>query len=151
MKHTIKDQEDKNICIEYIQSRPLGKTTKGEIKQHSFDCKPKKAGKTWSQVKLYFAWIRFVLMECGYSKGDANEISPEFHKDLKKIILGYEEKEVADKIYEIIPSIKPFDKDKMRIYMNDCKDYLEPKFEIRLPLPEDRWVDSFMEKYGLDN
>jgi len=149
MKHIIKDNEDISHCIKYLQSRQLGNTAKGDIRKYSFECKQIFKKKTWPQIKLYFSWLRFTLMECGYSKPEANEYTEAFHCDLKKLILGTKIKTIGERSVEIIPSIKGFDKQEMTNYMNHVREYIEPKFRITLPLPEDRWIESFMQEYDI--
>ena len=145
MKHTIKTVEDVKHCQAYLETRLLGNTAKGDIRKYKFECKQIFKSKTWPQIKLYFAWIRFVLMECGYGKAEANQYSEAFHMDLKKLILGSTKQAIGERYITIIPSIKGFDKQQMTKYMNHVKEYIEPEFRITLPLPEDR----FMDEYGL--
>ena len=156
MIHTIMDQKDIDYCKDHLDKLKLGVDGRGKEITYSFNCKRNIEPKSYNQVKLYFAWIRFVLMSSGYSRGDANKYSESFHIDLKKIISGRKGKNALgisvggnkDRKIELIPSIKGFDKEQMRRYMEHVKNYIEPEFELTLPLPEDRFIDKFMKKYG---
>jgi len=114
-----------------------GKVYAGEFKQ-------RRKSKTYPQIKLYWAWISCICGELGYLKTDTQEV----HTELKKIVLGYETKEIMGKSYELIPSIKGFDTKQLSKYMEQLKIYMDVEHGIKLPLPEDKFVDEFIKEYN---
>ena len=140
MKITIRTNEDKEYFLDYVKKH----IKPDNIKRWYCECTFKRKAKTYDQIKLYWAWIECICLELGYLKTDKETV----HIELKRKHLKPIEKEIFNKPVKVIPSLKDFDTKQMSDYMESIRLDMEINYYIILPLPEDRFIDSFMERYG---
>jgi hypothetical protein len=115
---------------------------------------PVKQKRSHKLLKLYYLWIKLIIEECEgigmYSEDKKNA----YHEHIKYQLLPEIEaisvcvyRNTVKSYYTPPKSIKGFDNKQMLSYMKDVQGLALDKYNMVLPLPEDRGYDQMAEKY----
>lgn len=125
---------DKEAVKDYIDRLPEGKP-------YEVSVKARKTKRSLSQNALYHSWLACISKETGNDQDS-------LHKYFARKFLGVTvEKVFGEKVAKVV-STTTLDTAQFTTYLDQIQAFVATELDIMLPLPEDRYLEQFLDKYG---
>lgn len=124
MDFIVRDNAEREVICNYLQSLPEGKVYDVTIKLH-------RTKRSNDANALYWSWIGIISTETGNDRETV-------HKALARKFLGYDVREFGSEKIAVVHSTASLDTKEFSDYMNEVAAFASSELGIVLPTPGDK-------------
>lgn len=139
MRFPLSTARERQHAIDYINALPFPDA--GTKSRYFADITRKSPPRSHDQNRLYWLWIACICQETGNDKDDV-------HEEFKRMFLGTERVKIFGHGRNKPRSSKDLNTAQFKVYLDRIQIFANTELSIILPDPDDRYWDSFAERYS---